>query len=216
MSELLTIPVAYLIGSIPFGLFIARMYGIYDIRLVGSGNIGATNVWRTAGPFPALLVLLCDVGKGMAAVFVALIFSKGVINVEYLKIASGLGAILGHVFPIFLLFKGGKGVNTALGVMLILIPIETLIALATFIIVVAISRYVSLGSILAAFALAVALALEKTLHLRDVDAIFIWISILLLGLILFTHRDNIGRIVSGTENRFSLRKKKSIEAGDHV
>jgi glycerol-3-phosphate acyltransferase PlsY len=209
MTEMLAILLGYFLGSIPFGFLIPKLYGIKDIRKVGSGNIGATNVWRIAGPIPAILVLIGDVGKGVLAVTISSYLASGLVEIEYLKLASGFAAIMGHIIPIFLLFKGGKGVNTALGVMTSLLPIPALISLIVFIAVVMISRYISLGSIIAAIALVAIVVVEKIFLLRDIHPVYIPVSILLALLIIFTHRSNIGRLLAGTENRFQLHSKKS-------
>jgi len=216
MIEILAAPFGYLIGSIPFGLIIARLFGVSDIRKGGSGNIGATNVWRIAGPLPGFIVLLCDVGKGAAAVLLADSFSSGAISVEYLRLASGLAAIIGHIFPIFLRFRGGKGVNTALGVMITLLPIEALIALLVFVLTVAVSRYISLGSMLAAVAFALSIVAERALELSATHPIYVPISILLAVLIIFTHRGNIRRLLNRTESRFRFHSEKARGVQNHV
>src|SRR6202030_3626475 len=136
------IPVAaYLIGSIPFGIVLAKMFGGVDVRKAGSGNIGATNVARVAGPLPGILTLLLDAAKGAAAVWLAARFSNE--SATWMVIAA-LAALLGHCFPIWLHFRGGKGVATAAGVFLMLSPLALLGSVMVFILVVAFWRYVSL------------------------------------------------------------------------
>jgi acyl phosphate:glycerol-3-phosphate acyltransferase len=211
MHHAAAILIGYLIGSIPFGLLIARVFGVPDIRKVGSGNIGATNVWRVAGRFPGILVMIGDIGKGVAAVLVAAIILPPTDLTEYFKLASGLAAIMGHIFPLFLRFKGGKGVNTALGVMVTLLPVESIIALAIFILVVIISRYISLGSILASFSFFLVVLLEWALNLDYVHPIYVPVSFLLAVLIIMTHRANIKRLLNGSESRFQLHPKMAAE-----
>lgn len=207
MDFLLVILTAYLLGSIPFGFLVSRLYGVKDIRLVGSGNIGMTNVWRTVGPSAALMVFIGDVGKGMLAVLLTPVISGGSLNLEYLKIIAGLTAVVGHIFSVFLKFRGGKGVNTALGVMTMLLPSEILISAAIFIITVAASRFISLGSIISSLALFLIVLLEYLFWPGRIDSIYILVTFILWIVILFTHRSNIMRLLRGDENRFSFRRK---------
>lgn len=216
MIESIILVGAYLTGAIPFGLLIPRLYGVPDIRKVGSGNIGATNVLRNCGVAPALIVTALDIAKGVLPVLAASLVASTVFpDREYLRLGAGLAAILGHIFPVYLGFRGGKGVNTALGAFLTLTTISALIALAVFIVTLTISRFVSLGSILAATAF---LGINLILYYggdHSLNFIYVPISILLLGMILFTHRSNIKRLLSGTENRFSVRGR-SAERGPHA
>src|ERR1035438_10395994 len=145
------IPVAaYVIGSIPFGMLLAKMFGGVDVRQAGSGNIGATNVARVAGPFPGVLTLALDGVKGAAAVWLAARFTSD--NAMWM-IVAGLAALVGHCFPIWLRFRGGKGVATAAGMFLALCWPAALGAIGIFLLVVVFSRYVSLGSVAAAAAM---------------------------------------------------------------
>lgn len=207
MDFVLVILTAYLLGSIPFGFLVSRLYGVKDIRLVGSGNIGMTNVWRTVGPSAALLVFIGDVGKGMLVVLLTPVLSNASLNPEYLKIIAGLSAVLGHIFSVFLKLRGGKGVNTALGVMIMLLPLEILISAAVFVITVAVSRYISLGSIISSLTLFLVVLLEFLLWRGKVDSIYILLTFILWVMILLTHRSNIRRLLRGDENRFSFRRK---------
>lgn len=207
MDIVLVIFTAYLLGSIPFGFLVSRLFGVRDIRLVGSGNIGMTNVWRTIGPFAALLVFIGDVGKGMLAVLLTPIISDGSPNMEYLKIIAGLTAVLGHIFSVFLKFHGGKGVNTALGAMTVLLPSEVLISAAVFVITVASSRFISLGSIISSLTLFLVVLLEYLFWPGRVDSIYILLTFILWIVILLTHRSNIIRLLRGDENRFSFHPK---------
>jgi len=158
-----TILVAYLIGAIPFGLLIARLFGIGDIRQAGSGNIGATNVLRVLGMKAAIWVYLLDIGKGAAAVLLAGLVPQEAVQVHLFAVLIGAAVILGHVFPAYLKFRGGKGVATASGVLVVILPVETLIAAGVFLTVVFLSRYVSLASIAAALTLPVAVTVEQSL-----------------------------------------------------
>ncbi|RKX20952.1 MAG: acyl-phosphate glycerol 3-phosphate acyltransferase [Candidatus Zixiibacteriota bacterium] len=216
MYDILILLLAYLFGSIPFGLVITRLFGVPDIRSVGSGNIGATNVLRTAGIFPALLVTLLDIAKGTLAVIIAGSFGGYLLgDIEYLKLVAGLLAILGHVFPIFIGFRGGKGINTALGVFITLLIIPTLIALAIFIISVVITRYVSLGSILASLTLPISIFVLKTLNPGQYHPVYLPVTVIFAVLAIFAHRTNIKRLVNGVENKFSFRSKPASEAEDY-
>ena len=216
MYDILAILIGYLLGSIPFGYLTARLYGIDDIRQYGSGNIGATNAWRVAGPSAGLLVTICDIGKGVLAVVVASRIGGDVLSLEYVKLIAGMAAIVGHLFPVFFLFRGGQGVNTALGVMLTLLPVQALIALGVFIVAVAVSRYISLGSILAATALFLSVLITWLADLSDVHPVYVVTTFILALLIIYAHRSNIKRLIAGNENRFSFSSKKQPKAESHV
>lgn len=208
--------VAYLLGAIPFGLLVARAFGVRDVRTHGSGNIGATNVWRVAGARAAIWVYVLDIGKGVLAVSLARLVPATIIPSEVLLVLAGLAAVLGHVFPIYLGFRGGKGVNTGLGVILSLLPLETIAAIIVFASVLAVSKFVSLGSISAAIALAAIVAVEKIWFRPDVPLIYLAMSVCLALVILFTHRQNMRRLIDGTENRFALKSAASqAKAGPH-
>ncbi len=183
----------YLLGSIPFGLVLSRIAGHGDIRDIGSGNIGATNVLRTGSKGLALLTLLLDVGKGAAAVAIAQSWSPPA------ALVAGLCVILGHMFPVWLGFRGGKGVATALGVLLVLAWPVALIALALWFAVVAFSRYSSL----AALAAAVAGAAVAPFLTDRATALLIAVIALL---IILRHHANIRRLIAGRESRITLTK----------
>ncbi len=210
--------IAYFIGAIPFGWIVARLAGVGDIRQYGSGNIGATNVARVAGFKTAVWVYLGDIAKGIAAVALAQWYA-GVygapFNEALYAILAGLIAIVGHIFPVYLRFKGGKGVNTALGVLLMLLLRETLIALAAFTIVVSITKYISAGSLIAALSLGVSTTVERFLLSMDISVYYIILTWLLFVLIAWTHRDNIARLAAGTERRFSF-SSRGKEAADNA
>jgi glycerol-3-phosphate acyltransferase PlsY len=189
--ELLLLLAAYLLGSIPTGLLLAKACGV-DIRTAGSGNIGATNVYRTLGRSVGILTLIGDCLKGAVPVLAAK--SLGM-DVRWVA-AVGLAAFLGHVYTVFLGFKGGKGVATALGVFLGTSPGAVLLALAVFALVLWKGRYVSLASITAAAAMPVFVAL------LDRQPVIIAMTVLVSSLVIYKHRENIRRLRSGTENRF--------------
>lgn len=207
-SLLLPILLGYLLGALPSGLLVARLFGIADIRQHGSGNIGATNVWRVAGGKAAAWVYLIDIGKGAAAVLIAREFHQSLFGRDLFLVLVAAATVVGNLFPAFLKFKGGKGVNTALGVMLILLPIQTLVALVVFFAVVLSSRMISLGSISATAAFLAVLLIEHFGMHQPVALPYLVVAALLLLAVLFSHRKNIGRIIAGTESRFSLSREK--------
>jgi glycerol-3-phosphate acyltransferase PlsY len=176
--------IGYAVGSLPIGYLVAHATGGVDLRRVGSGNVGATNVYRTSGLAIAIAVMLADMGKGAAAVLLA-----GGSN----PVAAGVAAVVGHIYPVWLRFRGGKGVATASGVFAILTPIPLLIAVAAFILVVARSRFVSLGSVIATIVLPIAEWITPGLRAVDIGATIVAV------LILFRHRGNIARLAARTE-----------------
>lgn len=197
---------AYLIGAIPFGLLVARAYGVNDIRHVGSGNIGATNVLRSLGMKAAIWVYLLDIGKGAATVWGASRLGQDTLRPDLFLVLVGLATIIGHVFPVYLRFSGGKGVAAAFGVLLVLLPVVTLLAAVVFLTVVLSTRYVSLASIAAGFTFPVAVTVQRTLLDQSVSVVY-WGLTLFIGLFVpWTHRRNIKRLLVGTENRFSLSR----------
>ena len=209
-----TVVFAYLLGTIPFGLLIARLYGVQDIRKHGSGNIGATNVWRLAGPKAAVWVYILDIGKGVVAVTVARFIHQTLLPHDILLVLAAVSAVVGNIFPFYLRFKGGKGVNTTLGAVVSLLPIEALICVGLFAIVVAVTRYISLGSIIGACALCPVILIEKYLFDKPVSVVYLYLSILIGLVILVTHRQNIVRLLSGTESRFSFSSKSRHTESD--
>ena len=197
---------AYLLGSIPFGLLLAKLFGGTDVRKAGSGNIGATNVVRVVGPLAGVLTLVFDTAKGAAAVWLA-----GRVTDEsatWMMVAT-FGVLLGHCFPVWLKFKGGKGVATALGVFLALCPLAAVAALLLFILCVVYWRYVSLGSLAAAAAMPLLIYfLWAPRHAPIiVDAGTLAIALL----VIYKHDGNLQRLVEGTEPRFSFGKKKEAK-----
>jgi len=185
----------YIIGSIPFAYIYGRVFKGIDIREHGSKNVGATNTLRVFGVKAGVLVLALDILKGFLPVF---LFAR--YEVAWLPVLIGVCAILGHTFTIFLRFKGGKGVATSAGVMLALALWPTLAAIGLFAVVVAITRYVSLGSMTAVLALLILCCI----YYRDNLYILGFVAVLTL-FIFYTHRPNIKRLLSGTENRFGSK-----------
>ncbi len=193
---------AYLLGSIPFGYLLVRLSVGGDVRETGSGGTGATNVTRRAGRSVGVLTLLLDLLKGMAAVLVARALLGAGEGAQWWVCAAGAAAVLGHVFPVWLKFRGGKGVATGLGVFLMLAPLATLCALLVFVFVVWLWRYVSLGSIVAAALLPLAVWSLSTLGVSDrAPRPVLLVAILGAALIVFMHRANVGRLLRGEESR---------------
>lgn len=197
----------YLLGAIPAGLLVARLAGVRDIRQHGSGNIGATNVWRVCGGKVAAWVYVLDIGKGILAILIARQFDQTLIGRDLFLVICAGATVVGNLFPVFLKFRGGKGVNTALGVMLVLLPIETGVALLVFFAVVLVSRMISLGSMAAALGLLVAVLVQHYALHRPVALPYQVVAALLVLAVLYSHRKNIGRIIAGTEHRFSISRK---------
>lgn len=213
---MLTLLIAYLLGSIPTGYLVAKARGV-DIRTVGSGNIGATNVFRILGTPAGVFVLLADAAKGWAAVFfVARLLwgecgaSAGGQTLEWFRLGAGVAAILGHNYTCWLRFKGGKGIATSAGVLLALVPMALLIALGVWIVVFALSRYVSLASICAAITLPFATGWRG-----ESKTLTIVISALAV-LAIYKHKGNIQRLLNGTENRIGRRAPPPPDAPPKV
>jgi glycerol-3-phosphate acyltransferase PlsY len=203
---ILTALAAYLLGSIPTGFLVAKARGI-DIRTVGSGNIGATNVFRFLGKPAGIFVLFADALKGWLAVvgvtwvvIQAFHLSQDQVTKEWLAICAGVCAILGHNFTCWLHFKGGKGVATSAGVLTALVPLSLIIILGVWIVVFALSRYVSLASICASFTLPFAAWLTH----QSVTMIAITAALAVLAI--YKHKANIKRLLNGTESRLALKK----------
>ena len=216
---------AYLLGSIPFGLIVSKSQG-FDIREHGSRNIGATNVWRVMGRKFGLITFIADVLKGLAAVLLAKwLAAHWEIHValphgnervdffpaDYAGIAAAMGCILGHSFPVWLRFKGGKGVATSLGVIIGMMPLAALLAFAVWGVAFKISRYVSLASIVAAVALPVIVVGlmffgpgQGWLEIHGWGNFYFSVTAALL--VIRRHRENIKRLIAGTENRFGTPK----------
>ncbi len=199
--------IAYLIGGIPTSVIAGKIKGI-DIRKHGSGNAGATNALRVLGTKIGVSVMLLDAFKGVIAILAGrwLIQSFGIESSQIYDITFGVTAIIGHVFSIYLKFKGGKGVATAAGVYGMLSPWAFLIALVVFIITVSITRYVSLGSIFAATSLLISQLIICYLHNFEEVAILI-LTFFVATFIIVKHKQNIGRLLKGNENKLEFKKK---------
>jgi acyl phosphate:glycerol-3-phosphate acyltransferase len=186
---------AYLIGSIPFALLMARRWGAADPRLVGSGNIGAANVMRSSGVTAGVLVALLDMGKGAASVWLAERFAAD----TAVPAAAGLAAIVGHIYPVWLRFRGGKGVATACGVFSVLTPFAIPPALAIFVAAAWLTKYISVGSILAS------LALTPLAYVTGSAGPAVGAASIAAALIIFRHRANVARLRAHTERRLGAR-----------
>jgi glycerol-3-phosphate acyltransferase PlsY len=199
MTGLLSIVVAYLIGSVPFGYLLVKFTTGKDVRSEGSGNIGATNVLRSTGRVAAVATLVLDIAKGFAAVWLAGYLTND--SPEWTS-AAALAVMAGHAFPIFLKFQGGKAVASFIGAFLYLTPIPLAAVLLVFLITVAITRHISAGSILAAatFPLGVWIILHP-------PGVVLLASLIAGGFIVYRHKTNIERLHAGTENVFSWRRR---------
>lgn len=199
MPELFAITAAYLVGSIPFAFLLARRRGI-DLRHVGSQNVGATNVLRTSGVGIAVVAMALDAVKGALAVMLAQRLSPGPV----MPVAAGLASVIGHVYPVWLRFHGGKGVATAAGVFAILMPAAMAAAAGVFLVAVFVTRYISVGSIGAAFTLAAVAALGEAPAVVTVGAAIVAV------IVLYRHRGNLARLRAGTERRVGQRLFKKV------
>jgi glycerol-3-phosphate acyltransferase PlsY len=209
---------SYLVGSIPNSIIISKMVRGIDIREHGSGNAGGTNVMRVLGWKYGLLVIFLDALKGAVAVVLIARLFYGPLPFEnvspfddftLVQIIAGISAVIGHVWTVFAGFKGGKGIATALGMLLMLITIDMLIAVGIFTLVVLISRYVSLGSIIAAISVPSTLFIRENLFHVDIPG-YSTLLPFVIGvtlLVIYTHRKNLVRILNGNENKISFRKK---------
>jgi len=195
--------VAYFIGSISFSVIFSRKFAGFDVRDKGSGNAGTTNVLRTVGKRVAALTLVCDILKGVIAIAIAIIAGKiwSEIDVQILKYLAGFFAILGHTFPIFFEFRGGKGVATALGVLITLNWKIGLICLIFALILIIFTKMVSLGSIMAAVLYPI-----LTIFMGEANFWAVVVSLLIALLVIFNHRENLKRLKNGTENKISFKK----------
>ncbi|MGE3705569.1 MAG: glycerol-3-phosphate 1-O-acyltransferase PlsY [Vicinamibacterales bacterium] len=187
----LSLLIGYAVGSIPFALLLARRWGTGDLRLVGSGNVGAANVWRASGLKPGLLVAALDLSKGMASVLIA----ERLAGDGLAPAVAGFAAIVGHIYPVWIGFRGGKGVATACGVFVMLAPLAAAVALGVFLTTVWWTRYVSLGSVLAT------VVLPPVAWLTGTPGPAVVAGGAAAALIIFRHRGNLARLWAGTERR---------------
>lgn len=204
--------VAYLIGSINFSVIISKKMAGFDVREKGSGNAGSTNVLRTVGKKAALITLVCDILKGVISVLIALLVGKIAgesANSAIVVEIAALAVVIGHTFPVFFGFRGGKGVATSLGVILIVNWKIGLICLVFALALMALTRMVSLGSISASVLFAVLTMFIRESYIGGIefDFSFIIFGILLAALVIFNHRTNLKRIINGTENKLNFKKK---------
>jgi glycerol-3-phosphate acyltransferase PlsY len=202
-NVIIVLPAAYLLGSIPFGLVLAKAFGGPDVRKSGSGNIGATNVARVVGPLAGILTLFLDAAKGWLSVWLAARVTHGSATIMVL---AGFLAMTGHCFPIWLRFRGGKGVATAAGVFIAWCPLAMGVAVVLFLLVVGFWRYVSLASISAAAAMPLLIYLLWAPHFAPPESVTLG-SLAIAVLVIIQHRGNILRLARGEEPKFPLRKK---------
>lgn len=210
---------SYLVGSIPTSIIISKAVKGIDIRNYGSGNAGGTNVMRVLGWKHGVLVIILDALKGAIAVVLVARLHYGVLpfqNVSpfddftLVQIIAGISAVVGHIWTVFAGFRGGKGIATALGMLLMIITVDMLIAVGIFLIVVSISRYVSLGSIVSAMAVPLSMIFRENVlhtHIEGYNTLLPFVIGVSL-LVIFTHRKNLVRLINGTENKLSFSKKK--------
>lgn len=192
MNVLLVAAAAYLVGSVPFSFLVARLYGVPDVRRHGSGNVGATNVLRSAGTTAGVLALLLDAAKGALPVMAAARLGSGA---AYLPELAAVAAVLGHLFPVWLGFRGGKGVATGAGAFLSLAPRATLAAAGVFLATVALTRYVSLGSVVGA------LSLPLLAWASGASLATCLVAAVVAALVVVGHRGNLARLRQGREHR---------------
>jgi glycerol-3-phosphate acyltransferase PlsY len=200
----LILGLSYLLGSLPWGYLMGKMRKGIDIRDFGSGNVGTTNVLRLLGLLPAITVLAGDVGKGIISVYIGFLLAPFTgANPEIVGGLAGLSSIIGHNWSIFLKFKGGKGVATSAGAFLILTPLPFMFSLLVMVGVVFFTRYVSLGSVIAACGLPIFILL----WIRNYRLEYFILSVIVAGCVLFRHRPNLGRLLRGEENRLGEKGK---------
>ena len=200
--------IAYAIGSISFSVIISKKMAGFDLREKGSGNAGSTNMLRTVGKRAAALTLLCDVLKGVIAVLIAVLIGKIVKNVDKALLVqiAGIAVVIGHTFPIFFEFKGGKGVATSLGVLLTINWKIGLICLVFALVIMAVTRIVSMGSVGAAILCPILTIFLSTNFIVPAKGIkYLLFSLILAGIVIFNHRENLKRIIAGTENKLSFK-----------
>ncbi len=213
MKEALLIIMAYLIGSIPVALIISKKFFGIDIREYGSGNMGATNAFRVLGPKYGTIIMVLDILKGMLAVglfYLLPYYLSNELERTNFIIGLGLSAVMGHIFPIFANFKGGKGVATLLGMLIAVQPVVAVCCVAVFVLVLYLTRYVSLSSILGAIMLPVSVILIWNEH----ELSYRIFALLVAFLVIITHQKNIGRLIRGAESRIPILKHRDKKKGN--
>jgi len=214
---------SYLVGSIPTSIIVSKLSRGIDIRNYGSGNAGGTNVMRILGWKHGVFVILLDALKGVLAVIVVARLHHGAVPFEnatpfddftLVQIIAGIAAVIGHIWTVFAGFRGGKGIATALGMLLMIVTVDMLVAVGIFIIVVTLSRYVSLGSIIAALSVPLTLIVRENLFHVDVPGYNTLLPFVIITslLVVYTHRKNVVRLLNGSETRISFSKKKTTSA----
>ena len=200
--------IAYAIGSINFSVILSKKMAGFDIREKGSGNAGSTNMLRSVGKKAAAITLVCDILKGIASIIIGIIVGNIFSNADKAVVvqAAGLGVVIGHTFPIFFGFKGGKGVATSLGLIIFINWKIGLICLIIGVLIIAITKMVSAGSIIAAILFAILTIFIHTGYI--VEGNYIIFGILLASFVIFNHRENLKRLIQGKENKISFSKKK--------
>lgn len=209
MSLVLLLIVGYLLGSLNFSIIFTKIFANTDVRNHGSGNAGFTNTLRTAGKKVAILVFICDALKAIAAILVAVFVEKYFPFdnlVAYGKYAASLGAVLGHNFPLYYGFKGGKGIVVSIAIIFSLNWITGLFVLGMFLVMFLLTGYVSLGSLVGAVTTAVATAVMYVFNINNTDAVQLVLMIILAILAFYMHRANIKRLLNGTESSFKKKK----------
>ncbi len=210
---------SYLVGSIPTSIIISKMVRGIDIREHGSGNAGGSNVFRVLGWKYGVLVIILDALKGALAVIVVSRIYFGSFpfpnatpfdDFTLVQIIAGISAVFGHIWTVFANFKGGKGIATSLGFLVAIITVDLLLALAVFSIVVLVSRYISLGSVIAAISVPIIMVVRENIFNVDISGYhtILPFTIFLAFLVIYTHRSNIGRLLNGNESKIILSKKK--------
>lgn len=205
--QIICVVVAYLIGSVNFAVIFSKAFMKKDVREVGSGNAGATNVLRSAGVLPGVLTFLCDALKGFVASYLGKIVFEMIEPNEYGIIGAyicGLACMLGHILPIFFKFKGGKGVATSVGIFAVCAPVAIALGLAVFAIITVATKYVSLASVIATVVVVVTSVIFRTTDTLVLQQFIL--SFTMGAIVIFKHKDNIKRLLNGTENKIGGKK----------
>ena len=208
VEVIVTAIIAYLIGSINFSVILSKKMAGFDVREKGSGNAGTTNMLRSVGKKAAAVTLICDILKGIVAIIIAIVLGN-IFNVENKSLLvqiAGIAVVVGHTFPIFFQFKGGKGVATSLGILLMSNWQIGLICLVFALVLMVLTRMVSVGSCAAAVLFPILTLFIKDNYIVSEGNSYLIYSIILAVIVLFNHRANIKRILNGTENRISFKK----------